>query len=377
MFGEIPTAISRLPGLKSSSIKAVKVTEWSRIFFAETEERPVIIKGQEVGRGSLDRQWTREIYEFLARSEFRSYAQPFPHGTLEEIVDDGLLWTVFDFIYSDEQFDWLSGGWNGRHCRELGSLLSSLHSVGAGDLERRQSRLLESFDLFPGESNFATYLMNGMDSLVARFELVLEKTFLEKLCRGYAECVESIKAIKGIRGSRQLENIFLGRTVVHGDVHFGNVRFQSGTAKALIDFDYAHVNRPAYDLGYALCSAARSFGESADVSSSGATRTTILAQVLERNIDPPEHILKVLDLGLSTELLSGYLEGLRCEQSTSELLDLVTPYCRLAGFLVFAWLIGELRPAETAEQPDTEFARQVCTIASCLRLMGAYVASGR
>ncbi len=382
VFHEVPLPISEQYGLKRSSIKALKVSSVSGIFSAELDGQAVVIKAQPIGEGSLNRVWIKEVYDFLLKGEFEAYARPLPNGNLVDCERDSLLWTMFEYVSSDEQFNWLEGGWNARHCRELGVLLSKLHALNVSDLELPQSSLLGQFDLFPGDNNFASYLSSSLEAMASRFALSIEQRLLAALDRKFAQCAETVRA--SCLKTNCFEDLFAGKALVHSDAHFGNVRFRDGKAYALIDFDYAHVNTPAYDLGYALFTATRKFGEDCDGPSASASvnayesRKNAIRLILKRMENcflengHAQQNSSPLDTDVATELLMGYLGGSPDRlQNLPKLLLHLTPNFRLAAFLVLSWLIEQLGSEKSPEGDDSsyELELQIRAVSSCLRAL--------
>jgi Ser/Thr protein kinase RdoA (MazF antagonist) len=144
-------------------------------------------------------------------------------------------------------------------------------------------------------------------------------------------------AVAAVNDARSVNHPWVQETLlVHGDFHPGNLLFRQDLLCAILDFEYAHMECAAYDLGYAALFFATRWGnETPGVN---------------------DQVDGTLDMTLLEPLLEGYTEqwaqnhclaGGQDRPSIPQALEIIRPYMRIAGYLVIYWLLKKY-----VEQPD-------------------------
>ncbi|MBS2010624.1 MAG: phosphotransferase [Cyanobacteria bacterium SZAS TMP-1] len=146
--------------------------------------------------------------------------------------EDGSIWIVSQFT-PGTTFQWLSPTWNDNDAHAAGQLLARLHCAG-----RLAAEQLTSAE--------RTVLGSILPSLA-------DETFTRRqLAAGSLLAPVEIDTVSRLvtTAAAALLLMDLPTAIVHGDYHPGNVLFRDGQAIAAIDFDYAHLEHPLYDLAY-------------------------------------------------------------------------------------------------------------------------------
>jgi len=257
---------------------------------------------------------------------------------------DGTFWSVQDLVDAYSAFDWTdplgAGGWSREHCFRAGAALAQLHWFGQFCLA-----LQENWDLAGSISGSVLGSIPGwFDSALVRAEPVAagnpsSESVLLHIARSKAPLAallgETLAEIEGWNADHQ--NPVL---LVHGDYHPGNTLFTGSDLRAIIDFDYAHLESAVYDLGYAaIMFCTRAGGSLTDLQN----EDPLLAADLESQIFNQEFF---------TALIAGYRQSLSriARGSLGEKISravesdlLLNAYARIACYLILLWALDEHR----------------------------------
>lgn len=284
---------------------------------------------------------------------------PTRDGALHIKVNDE-VWSVHDYVHADRPFLWTYPDWTAAHCREAGQALARLH-----DTSRHCLSLLQRMEQYEGALNSVLPSLrarlaaaldlagkqatNGNDDLNALFfanrELppaIGSEPFVEaglprrpgrtpaRLLEELAETLAEIADMETRSGQEPV--------LVHGDYHPGNLLFVGSSLRAILDFEYAHMEQRPYDLAYAA-----------------VMFCTRWPARLQSHCDDDK-----LDGSLRTAYLEAFLSGYRKQcnpasdseasaalASADAFCDAYLPYLRLSCYLLIYWLIGEHARATT------------------------------
>jgi Ser/Thr protein kinase RdoA (MazF antagonist) len=170
-------------------------------------------------------------------------------------LDDGRYWTLRPYCEGDRPFNWRHIDWGEKHCAEAGRALAMLHCSGDGanlgqltikrlkpTIEWEKACLDRIRYVFARASEFG--VMPGYNLTVASAEAIVGR--LQGRLEQVAEVQTMIEEWLRAHGSK-----YAWRALLHGDFHPGNLVFKNDRIKAVIDWDYARLDDPLFDLAYA------------------------------------------------------------------------------------------------------------------------------
>lgn len=168
---------------------------------------------------------------------------------------DGRYYTLRPYIEGDKPFTWRRIDWNEKHCGEAGRALAMLHCAGDGanlgqltvkrlkpTIEWEKACLDRIRYVFARASEFG--VMPGYNLTVAFAEAIVGR--LQGRLEQVAEVQNMIEEWLRAHGSK-----YAWRALLHGDFHPGNLIFENDKIKGVIDWDYARIDDPLFDLAYA------------------------------------------------------------------------------------------------------------------------------
>jgi Ser/Thr protein kinase RdoA (MazF antagonist) len=167
----------------------------------------------------------------------------------------GLYWTARRYVPVTSTFNWRFRQWDIDHCKLGGLTLARLHSIGDGanlsaaqkkrlkpQVDWRQQCLERLRLIFARASEFG--VMPGHNLTVAAAEAMVGH--LQGKVEQVAEVQAMIEQWLRAHGSK-----YAWQALIHGDFHPGNVLFAQDSVKAVIDWDFARLDDPLFDLAYA------------------------------------------------------------------------------------------------------------------------------
>lgn len=210
-------------------------------------------------------------------------------------VLSGQFWSAHEFVACDSAFQWTKRSWQPEHSRQAGLLLGKLHH--AGHLLLQQDRDLHN----PlGGSIIAQLPEWWNNALTATAASESGAKILAQL--GQDPLAQLQKQLNDLIARLSLESQAL-QTIVHGDFHPGNVLYAGSLAKAVIDFDFAHVEHPLYDVAYAVVMFA-----GMGTREPQALSDEHVHALLSGYQDSPQTSLAKTALSITNELLSQYIQ---------------------------------------------------------------------
>lgn len=195
----------------------------------------------------------------------------------------GIYWTAREYVQAETVFNWRFRTWGEGECQAGGLALARLHSIGDGAnlsvlkkkslkpaVDWKESCLNRLRFVFARASEFG--VMPGHNLTVAAAESLAGH--LQGKVEQIAEVQSMIEQWLRAHGSK-----YAWQAVIHGDFHPGNLLFgyrsstessassAEGTAlvpvvKAVIDWDFARLDDPLFDLAYARMMFSGNFRES-------------------------------------------------------------------------------------------------------------------
>lgn len=285
--------------------------------------------------------WQRELYRLLSESAFECFAKPVPdfNGASGWLVD-GFVWSAFEYIEGDPAIDWRTGVWSASHIKGIARAMAELHRIDAdlqgvsapGSRANLQS-LLPRTQLSARLSSIATLIEpdHSKASLLAfTLQARLEECF---------HMIEDLEYRMEMLRRAGVGDKFFNPSLIHGDLHIGNAIFANSRLVSLVDFDFARIDFPIFDLGYALFMLCfwRGVGFSLADTTSGEKRASLSAISLTDS---------AVDL---VEVYFGEMGSDISRLSCSAVLDELAPFVVFSAFLVLFW---EADLFET--RPDSE-----------------------
>jgi len=249
-------------GFAGSLLAPVEVQAWpfngdsERSLITDASGKQFVLNAENVNRSYNDIEQEHLAIDTL-RSRGFTLAVPFllTSDGKPAYFCHGRYFTLRPYVKLANPFNWRRITWNQSHCAEAGRVLAQLHCSGDGaDLSKSlikrlkptvdwQEACLERIRFaFARASEFG--VMPGYSLTVASAEAIVSRL------QGRVEQVFEVQAMieEWLRahGSK-----YAWRALLHGDFHPGNLIFRGSTIKAVIDWDYARLDDPLFDLAYA------------------------------------------------------------------------------------------------------------------------------
>jgi Ser/Thr protein kinase RdoA (MazF antagonist) len=246
---------------------------------------------------------------------------------------EGFCWSLFDFVDSSPAFDWKVPTWKPKHCFAAGAALAELHAHGRSVLAQYRQ----------GDST--TSLGSVVAALPEHLQAVLATLpncpeIVAQNDRAWLLSKASALSTKIVSLEMHQE---IAPLLVHGDYHPGNLLFRNQQIVGVLDFEYAHIESPLYDLGYAA-----------------------LFFCTEKEPAPTEKA-SLLDNRCFAALISGYRQSalkvglepklVRSLQSAQQVWSLLLPYLEFSCFLTIKWAMQQI--ATTPESDSLSLRQQL------------------
>ncbi len=313
-------------------------------FRLETKSNSYCLKQHHLPENSL--YYQEELLARLHQSGFALCPTVIPTlaGT-QHAFHNQKSWSLYLFVSSDQPFDWTQPNWDSDICLSAGRALAQLHFF---------SKL--SLDLTAGweeshspavHDQLVCHLASALAKLPSQYQQALPFAASPLLSAAQATCLASERFVGW------LDDPLL---TVHGDYHPGNILFQSGRPVCILDYDYAHKDSPALDLGYAavfFCSLWEDDAPWKHIHSAHKPATQIDLHLFGSFLDG--YCRSARQLGLDLHLLTAI-------EKPESAYTVLKPHMKLSCYLTITWLLEQI--VITAE--SSIFARALQHTASLL-----------
>lgn len=228
-----------------------------RFMMEDEQGRLLCITAESPGRSLVDIEQEQTAVDILLDNDFE-LAVPLVHSAEGKpaVYCQGRYWTARHYIHVPETFNWRFRTWNAAHCAVGGHTLARLHSIGDGanlsvsekkrlkpQVDWRQQCIERLRLIFARASEFG--VMPGHNLTVAAAESMVGH--LQGKVDQIAEVQAMIEQWLRAHGSK-----YAWQAIIHGDFHPGNLLFGPSQAlEAVIDWDFARLDDPLFDLAYA------------------------------------------------------------------------------------------------------------------------------
>ncbi len=205
----------------SARVEKMLAGEYASLAWSEAKENTTILPGRKRSKAGL------------------------PFVLSDQVAQSGLVggcWSISDYIQNSPSFHWLDAtpAWQPAHARAAGDLLARLHCAGH----------LASAKLTAGETHQLRSVLPGLPDSLAQSAVPSQLQLSAEEVRAAVGVLRT--AVADLTTGENAAFLAEEEVIVHGDFHPGNVLFQETKAVAAIDFDYAHLEHPIYDLAYAM-----------------------------------------------------------------------------------------------------------------------------
>lgn len=237
-------------------------------------------------------------------------------------------WSLYAFVEADPPFNWTVPAWCSGHCLSAGSALAKLHFFGRRCTCSIRAHDDAAKDGASTHESLVSYVDSGLAShFRAQGPLLAHPGINREVLLSGAEATGG--AVKLMRERDE-------PALTHGDFHPGNVLFLGQEAVVILDFDYARIDSPAFDLGYAALFFCARWSD--DAGKDGTLDGRLFEALLAG------YVTTAGRLGLQSRLLPG-LDGAEAAAAA------LNSCMRLSCYLAIGWLLHGLSP-DAAGRPS-------------------------